>query len=327
MKLIARIALAALLVIGLGGRASAQVTVVPFTSGPIPLCDTSTFTANVTGIGPMYPPGTGWWGAFWMESLTINITSNHPQTLQISLTSPAGTTLLLSAFNGAGGQNYTNTTFSYWTWNPSITTGTAPFTGSWTAQGGPLSVFDYEDADGTWTITVIDTACANGGTGPGGIWTPGWFDGSSGSGGFAFGFDAGPPPCWGGIPSDQVHLCPGETFDLLDYYTSFQSQYSYTFQYNWSPVADPSAVSAVGSYQIEAIDPWDGCWYWASFDVYVEPQIALGPDLVVDQCSGTGPVDLASLFPLSGVWQTWSLNGVGISNLSLIHISEPTRPY
>lgn len=322
MKMIARIALAALLIIGLGGRTYAQVTYVPFTSGPIPPCDTSTFTANVAGIGTMYPPGMGWW-TYWIESLTINITSNHPQTLQISLTSPAGTTLLLSAFNGAGGQNYTNTSFSYWNGHPSITTGTAPFTGYWVAQGGLLNVFDYENADGTWTITVIDTACANGGTGPGGTWTPGWFVGSGGNGGFAFGFDSGPPPCWGGIPSDNVYLCPGETFDLQAYYNAVQPQYNYTFQFGWSPVTDPTAVSAAGSYQIEATDPWDNCWYWASFEVYVSPQIALGPDLVVDQCSGAGPVDLPALFSLGGVWQTWSLNGAVISNSTAAAATAP----
>ncbi|MBK7295631.1 MAG: proprotein convertase P-domain-containing protein [Flavobacteriales bacterium] len=107
---------------------------MPFTSGPIPPCDTSYFTANVSGVGTLYPPG---WGGGWtysLQMLTINITSEHPWTLQISLTSPEGTTLLLSAFNGAGGQNYTNTTFQYFQY-PSITTGTAPFTGDWTAEG------------------------------------------------------------------------------------------------------------------------------------------------------------------------------------------------
>ena len=142
--------LVAACVVGLAGPSAAQYTNFPFTSGPIPTCDTSIFTANVAGIGILYPPGTGWGWTYWLDHLTINITSDHPQTLQISLTSPGGTILLLSAFNGAGGQNYTNTSFSYWAWNPSITTGSAPFTGT-----GPLRV-------GPWTPSIMGTLMALG---------------------------------------------------------------------------------------------------------------------------------------------------------------------
>ena len=175
----------------------------PFTSGAIPPCQTSNFTATVTGVGWLQSSWWGW-GAF-IESLTINITSDHPQTLSISLTSPEGTTLLLSAFNGAGGQNYTNTTFI--SGGNNITLASAPFTGFYSPQGGNFDVFDNENADGVWTISVQDTACANGGTGPGGTWTPGWFDGS-GSGGFSFGFSS-PPPCLGWIPSGSETVCTG----------------------------------------------------------------------------------------------------------------------
>ncbi len=95
-----------LLALAISVPANAQT--FPFTSGPIPLCDTSTFTATVSGVGYLITPD-GWnWGPY-LDNVLLNITSNHPQTLSISLTSPAGTTLLLSAFNGAGGQNYVNT--------------------------------------------------------------------------------------------------------------------------------------------------------------------------------------------------------------------------
>ena len=72
-----------------------------FTSGPIPLCDTTMFTATVSGIGILYPPGTG--SGYYMDMLCMDIITNHPQTYSVSLTSPMGTTLLLSAFNGSGG--------------------------------------------------------------------------------------------------------------------------------------------------------------------------------------------------------------------------------
>ncbi len=306
---VARSVLVVLLVLGLARPSIAQDVFVPFTSGPIPLCDTSTFTANVSGIGTLYPPGWNPW-TFWLSTLTINITSDHPQTLQIFLTSPAGTELLLSEFNGAGGQNYTNTTFAY-DGSPSITTGSAPFTGTWNAQGGSFSAFDYENAEGVWTITVIDTACTNtGGGGGGNAWTPGWFDGSSGTGGFAFGF-TGPPPCWGGIPYGQSYICPGQTVDILGYYSG--SGYTINISLNGNPVPDPSSVTEPGTYNVDAWDPWDGCGYWASYDVIAVTPASLGPDQVVDQCSGAGPVDLTALFTVTGNWPAWSFNGSPIS--------------
>lgn len=296
-----------LLMLGLGARSAAQVTTIPFTSGPIPLCDTSTFTADVFGVGQLSPPGTPWSSS--MQGLTINITSDHPQTLQIFLTSPQGTVLSLSEFNGAGGQNYTECTFTY-AWSPSITTGTAPFTGSWTPQGGPLSIFDYQIADGIWTITVIDTSCVNGGSGQGGDWTPGWFDGSTGTGGFAFGFE-GPPPCWGGIPGGTSYICPGESVDILSYYAMFG--YDISVMLNWVYVADPTAVTEPGSYEVDAMDMWGGCWYTAMYDVIAYPEVALGPDQMVSVCDGSGPVDLTALFTLGGATPDWSLDGTPIT--------------
>ncbi len=310
----ARSVLPFFLVLGLARPAAAQN--FPFTSGPIPLCDTSTFTASVWGIGILSPPGSWdpWNPTWWIQSLTINITSDHPQTLQIIVTSPQGTDLLLSEYNGAGGQNYTNTVFNYDGY-PSITTGTAPFTGYFNAQGGSFSAFDYEDPNGTWTITVIDTACTNtggGGGGGGNAWTPGWFDGSGGNGGFAFGFDPGPPPCWGGIPYGSATLCPGETVDILSYYSGSGYDISITLD-GWTPVPDPMNVSAPGSYWVNATDMWGGCFYTATFDVVAATSASLGADQVVDQCDGAGPVDLTALFTYANPWPQWSLNGAPIN--------------
>lgn len=293
----------------------------PFTSGPIPLCDTSVFTANVSGVGMLNPPGIPW--SYWLESLTANITSDHPQTLSISLTSPAGTTILLSAFNGAGGQNYTNTVFQYWG-GPSITTGSAPFTGNWAPQSGSFSDFDYELADGTWTITVVDTSCASGGVGPGGTWTPGWFDGDgAGSGAFSFGFSS-PPPCMGGIPWGAASICPGETYDILAYYSGFYPWYEYTVTLGWGvPVADPTAVDQAGSYTVDAYDPWEGCWYTAWFDITVNPAIDLGPDEPVVQCSADGPLNLLAMFTIpAGTEAVWH-NGAPISNAAATAVTVP----
>ena len=68
-------------------RAQTSTYSIPFTSGPIPLCDTVTFTANVSGVGLLTTPSM-WTYSAWIQSLTINVTSDHPQGLSISLTSP-----------------------------------------------------------------------------------------------------------------------------------------------------------------------------------------------------------------------------------------------
>ncbi|MCB0769735.1 MAG: gliding motility-associated C-terminal domain-containing protein [Flavobacteriales bacterium] len=307
-----------LVVLGLVGPVRGQT--FPFTSGPIPLCETSTFTANVSGVGWLIIPD-GWnWGPY-LESVLMNITTDHPQTLQISLTSPSGTTLLLSEFNGAGGQNYTNTNFANWAWN-NITSGSAPFTGNFAPQGGSLDVFAGENADGIWTFTVTDTSCVNGGTGSGGTWTPGWFNGGVGTGAMAFGFSSPPPPCWGGIPDGVAYICPSGSVDITSYYSGTSYDMSY-WTSNYTPIPDPTDVSTPGWYQVEGFDPWDGCLYAASFQIVASPQIALGPDQTVDVCDLNGPVDLSALFTLTGVTQVWTLDGAPITTATAAAATVP----
>lgn len=102
--------------------------------------------------------------------------------------------------------------------------------------------------------------------------------------------------------------------DLSAYYESNGFGYTYNFYGpDWNPVPDPTVVSASGTYWIDAIEPWNGCWYTATFDVFASPQAALGPDQVVDRCDNAGPVDLTALFPLNGATPVWSLNGSPIS--------------
>ncbi len=306
-----------LLIVASVKPASAQ-GVFPFTSGPIPMCDTSTFTANVSGIGYLIDPYNSGWGGSFLENLLVNITSNHPQTLQFSLTSPTGTTLLLSAFNGAGGQNYTNTEFSRWAYN-SITTGSAPFTGQFMPQGGALDAFDGELADGTWVITVIDTSCANGGTGPGGDWTLGWFDGV-GSGAFAFGFDSGSPGSYDiDLGSQTAVLCPGGSVDIMTFFQNDYPFYNFTAYEGWSGniVTDPYAVTQAGEYSIEHSD-MDGMgnfvYLHGIFTVIDGSSFDLGPDQLVDQCGTGTPVALPDLFDLTGLDVSWTLNGQSITD-------------
>jgi gliding motility-associated-like protein len=323
-----RTALAALTLLALTGSLRAQPIIFPFTSGPIPPCDTSIFTADVNVFGTLAPWGTGW-GFYSIVGLTLNITTDHPEFLQISLTSPEGTTLLLSAFNGAGGQNYTNTNLSGG--NPSITTGTAPFTGWFEPQGGDFSVFDWENAGGTWTITVIDTACAGGpnpGTGnpDGSGWNPGWFDGSSNNGGFTIAFDAPPPPCIVDMGWYNDAFCPGGTVDVLSPFLGNwwwdPSAIISVYWNGWQLVADPYAVNQAGTYNIEVWDQLNGCTYFGYVNVGSPALIDLGPDINFIQCDAAA-VNLPAMFNTTGVTQVWTFNGQAISAAQAAQASQP----
>lgn len=298
-----------LLILVLVRPASAQV--FAFTSGPIPMCDTTTFTANVSGMGILIVPD-GWSVGYYLEHFLMNITTDHPQTLKITLTSPAGTTLLLSAFNGAGGQNYTNTDFNRSSWG-SITSGTAPFTGQFQPQGGSMDSFEGENADGTWTVTVMDTACAGSDTTSGTGWTAGWFNGA-GSGAFGFGFASGGiGTCAVDMGTQTGFLCgPGSTVNIMNY-----------FQTTWGDpdgvalscafVAPPYDVSAEGDYYIEGqgYTMWgEMCYYSGIFSVVQAEPAALGPDQVIDQCASTAAaVSLPDLFTWGYTSLSWTLDG------------------
>ncbi|HRD51371.1 MAG TPA: gliding motility-associated C-terminal domain-containing protein [Flavobacteriales bacterium] len=305
--------------------ASAQT--IPFTSGPIPPCDTSTFTATVSGIGFLVTPSSWSWG-YYLEDLLVNITSTHPQTLQISLTSPQGTTLLLSAFNGAGGQNYTNTHFTYYVWN-NITASSAPFTNYFWPQGGTFEAFTGQNADGIWTITVIDTACGSNGPDPGGTWSPGWFQGGTGSGAFAFGFSSPPPPCLIDMGLQNAITCGQvQPVDLL---SGFQTVWFWdpnssidVYDPSWNLVPPPYVVSNPGTYYIYVYDWMAGCTYDGSVYVAALPEINLGPDQVVTQCDGAGPVNLTALFNLTGATShNWTRDGAPITNAMATNATTP----
>lgn len=311
------------LLLGAGG---ARAQSYNFTSGPIPLCDTSTFTATVSGVGWLVDPT--WDFGPYLQSVVLNITSDHPQTLQISITSPSGTTLLLSAFNGAGGQNYTNTTFPYWG-GGIIANASAPFTGNFTPQGGGLSAFNYQNADGVWTITVIDTACAGGGSGGGGGngWNPGWFSGGSGSGAFSFGFNnPPPPPCMYDLGFHTVSACPGEAVNMvaimegqigmplppLNYYDGFG---------NFVP--DPTQITTSGTYYCDGYDWMTDCSYYGTLQFTMYPQVDLGPDQTVNLCGAGATVNLPQVISGPFGYSFWSFEGASISAAQAASVSTP----
>jgi subtilisin-like proprotein convertase family protein len=96
-----------------------------------------------------------------LTSVCINITHGYVSDLDISLKCPNGTIIDLSTDNGGSGNNYTNTCFS--TSGPSITTGTAPFTGTYTPEQA-LSLLNGCTANGTWSLIVKDDMASDPGT-------------------------------------------------------------------------------------------------------------------------------------------------------------------
>lgn len=97
------------------------------------------------------------------KSPIVNIGIDHPfcADIDITLTSPAGTTIILTSDNGGSGDNYTNTYFSN-SATTQITSGSAPFTGGYLPEES-FSAFDGELADGVWTLTIEDDASGDDG--------------------------------------------------------------------------------------------------------------------------------------------------------------------
>lgn len=127
----------------------------------------------------------------------------------------------------------------------------------------------------------------------------------------------------GGIPWGQQTICPGETVDILAYYTEQIPWYSYTIT-SWSvPISDPTAVDQPGVYSIDATDPWDGCWYSATFEIIAAVVVDLGPDQEIVRCSDQGPMDLNDLFPASGGNAAWWHDGTPISSSAASAVALP----
>ena len=94
-------------------------------------------------------------------NVTLNINHTYDEDLVISLTSPMGTTVLLTSSNGGSGDNYINTTFDQEASN-SITSGSPPFTGTFVPEGN-LSTLNGQDAMGDWVLTIVDQYNLDGG--------------------------------------------------------------------------------------------------------------------------------------------------------------------
>ncbi len=92
---------------------------------------------------------------FFIDTLELDITHSFVGDLDITLTSPEGTTLILSNENGGSGNNYTDTVFQ--DGGDPINASSAPFTGVFEPQGGTFeAAFTGQEISGDWTLTITD---------------------------------------------------------------------------------------------------------------------------------------------------------------------------
>jgi subtilisin-like proprotein convertase family protein len=94
-------------------------------------------------------------------NVVLDITHTWDADLDVFLISPSGTRVELFTSVGGSGDNFIDTRLDDEA-DTSITSGSAPFTGSFRPEGF-LGDFDGEDAQGTWTLEVTDTAAKDSG--------------------------------------------------------------------------------------------------------------------------------------------------------------------
>ncbi|MFM7153158.1 MAG: proprotein convertase P-domain-containing protein, partial [Bacteroidota bacterium] len=124
----------------------------------------TTFNLNATGTNLL-----------GVKSVQLNLTHTWTGDLEIYLQAPNGQRIALSTGNGGSADNYTNTVFQDGA--PSITTGAAPFTGTFAPEGAvgglcatpaagtiaTLGAFGSAQT-GTWQLLINDNTGGDSGT-------------------------------------------------------------------------------------------------------------------------------------------------------------------
>lgn len=282
---------------------------------------------NVTGnYPPLIDPYLGPWPGMFLDYVEINILTSHPWTMEITLTSPAGTTIVLSSFNGAGGTNYTNTNFTQFTAN-SIVGAAAPFTGNFLPESSPPGFYEFnnESITGLWQLCITDTLTDTTSYPPGGPIGIGATSSASGT----MGFGSAPcdplalnPPF---INDNTFAVCNGTVIDLNTYYIP-PPGYIVSY-YDAMGIQVGSSISAPGTYYV-VMEHY--CWAVYSPGLFSSSaivtltgtQASLGPDQSVTVCQGV-PTNLNALFNLSGFTYQWDLNGVPITSANASAVILP----
>jgi len=116
----------------------------------ITLTDTSRFNLNVSGLSPSTMDFT-----FGLEAVTISISHTRDADIDCFLAAPDGTLIELTTDNGGTSDHYTNTVFRHDA-STSITSGHAPFTGTYKPEGELWRVNNGQNGNSTWQLRVID---------------------------------------------------------------------------------------------------------------------------------------------------------------------------
>jgi subtilisin-like proprotein convertase family protein len=95
--------------------------------------------------------------------ISFNITHQYDGDLSGYLIGPDSTQITLFSHVGGSGQNFSNTTLSD-SATSSISSGAAPFAGTYSPSPGVLSAFAGKSADGTWQFKVVDSSAGDVGT-------------------------------------------------------------------------------------------------------------------------------------------------------------------
>ena len=116
------------------------------------------------GVGSLTSTQTlgGVSGTITSVSVTLNITHPWDSDLTAYLVSPGGIQVQLFSKVGGSGHNFTNTVLSD-AGNKSISSGSAPFTGTFQAAQ-PFSALDGLSPDGTWQLNIADGDAGDAGT-------------------------------------------------------------------------------------------------------------------------------------------------------------------
>lgn len=131
-----------------------------FTGGSGPINDNTTIDIPVTVSGlPNVIDTTN----FGLETICIDLTHTWDADLSVWIVAPDGTTGLLFSNIGGGDDNFTNTCLNTGA-ATSISTGSAPFTGTFKPQGQMGLVNNGQNPNGTWKLRINDNYGADQGT-------------------------------------------------------------------------------------------------------------------------------------------------------------------
>ncbi len=139
------------------GIAAAQT----YTGGSGPILDLQTIDIPLTVSG--LSPSTIDTANFGLEQVCLDITHTYDSDLTVSLIAPDGTTVQLFTSVGGGGDNMQGTCFREDA-STSISSGSAPFSGTYKPMGELGLVNNGQNGNGQWFLRITDSYNADEGT-------------------------------------------------------------------------------------------------------------------------------------------------------------------